>query len=160
MKRVITFGTFDILHTGHIRFLEKAKALGDILIVGVAGNDVYLQLKKTLPILDEKVRLEIVKSLSCVDNAFISSDETQSVMNDIIEFHNSDIIALGEDNKRSDNDFRGKIVKRLTRYPQISSSDIKEKIKKPIEEKLASYQKQIEAQKKLIEDLQNKLKNN
>ncbi len=68
-KRIVfTNGCFDLLHIGHIRYLEKAKTLGDILVVGVNSDSSVKKLKgDQRPILSEEVRTEILSGLGCVD---------------------------------------------------------------------------------------------
>ncbi len=68
-KRIVfTNGCFDILHLGHVRYLEKAKALGDILVVGVNSDSSVRKLKgPKRPILPERERTEILSGLGCVD---------------------------------------------------------------------------------------------
>jgi D-beta-D-heptose 7-phosphate kinase/D-beta-D-heptose 1-phosphate adenosyltransferase len=68
-KRIVfTNGCFDLLHLGHIRYLEKAKTLGDILVVGVNSDRSVRNLKgPERPILPEEERAEILSSLGCVD---------------------------------------------------------------------------------------------
>jgi len=68
-KRIVfTNGCFDLLHLGHIRYLEKAKSLGDILVVGVNSDRSVRNLKgPERPILLEEERVEILSSLGCVD---------------------------------------------------------------------------------------------
>lgn len=68
-KRIVfTNGCFDLLHLGHIRYLEKAKTLGDILVVGVNSDRSVRNLKGLdRPILPEEERAEILSSLGCVD---------------------------------------------------------------------------------------------
>ncbi len=67
MKRVFTYGAFDLLHPGHIRLLEKAKALGDCLIVGIVSDEAIAELKGDgRPIQPQADRMEIVKALECV----------------------------------------------------------------------------------------------
>lgn len=71
-KIVFTAGAWDMLHVGQCRYLEEAKANGDILIVGVSSNQAIRQVKgKNRPILDEKVRCEMISYLRCVDFATI-----------------------------------------------------------------------------------------
>jgi len=68
----LTSGCFDLIHIGHIRYLERCKSLCDKLIVGVDGNHLVARSKgKGRPIIDEKERLEMISSLSCVDSGFI-----------------------------------------------------------------------------------------
>ena len=72
-KRIgFTSGVFDILHAGHINFLDKAKAQCDILIVGLNSNRSVKRYKgPDRPIVDELDRIRIVEALSCVDHVFI-----------------------------------------------------------------------------------------
>ncbi len=74
-KIVTTNGVFDILHVGHVRFLEKAKQLGDVLIVGINSNESTKKFKgDSRPINDEKDRAEIIAALRCVDYVFIFNE--------------------------------------------------------------------------------------
>ena len=68
-KRIVfTNGCFDLLHIGHVRYLEEAKALGDVLIVGVNSDTSVRKLKgPQRPILPEEERTEILSGLGCVD---------------------------------------------------------------------------------------------
>src|SRR5215212_6961896 len=70
--RVMVSGCFDLLHSGHIAFLEEAATLGR-LHVAIGSDKTILKLKGKPPINSESERLYIVKSLRCVDEAFISS---------------------------------------------------------------------------------------
>ncbi len=72
-KTVFVTGTFDIIHVGHLKFLRKAKAYGDVLIVGVTRDELVRESKgKTRPIIPERQRAEIISALKCVDYVFIS----------------------------------------------------------------------------------------
>ena len=62
MIKVITYGTFDLFHYGHKRLLERARALGDYLIVGVS-SDKMCKLKGKIAYLDQMKRMEIISSL-------------------------------------------------------------------------------------------------
>lgn len=76
-KIVFTNGCFDLLHIGHVRYLEQAKALGDILIVGINSDASVKQLKgPTRPIQNESDRAEILASLKAVDHTVIFTEET------------------------------------------------------------------------------------
>lgn len=68
----MTSGCFDLIHTGHIRYLERCKGLCDRLIVGVDSNLLVSSTKgPKRPIIDEKERLEMINGLDCVDSGFI-----------------------------------------------------------------------------------------
>jgi D-beta-D-heptose 7-phosphate kinase/D-beta-D-heptose 1-phosphate adenosyltransferase len=76
-KIVFTNGCFDLLHVGHIRYLEKAKELGDILIVGV-NSDRSVQMIKgpKRPILPEEERAEVLSGLGCIDYITLFDEPT------------------------------------------------------------------------------------
>ena len=92
MTRVVATGTFDILHPGHVLYLQSSKALGDELVVIVA-RDVNVK-HKPKPILPEEQRLRMVASLKVVDLAVLGS-ETDTFLP--IEQLKPDIITLGYD---------------------------------------------------------------
>ena len=64
---VYTVGTFDLLHVGHLALLNHCKALGDILVVGVASDAVVNMYKPNVPIVPLEQRVEMLEALSCVD---------------------------------------------------------------------------------------------
>lgn len=67
-KIVFTAGSWDLIHAGQCRYLEKAKELGDVLVVGVSSNNAISRVKgPNKPILDEKIRAEMLTFLRCVD---------------------------------------------------------------------------------------------
>ena len=76
-KIVFTNGCFDLLHIGHVRYLEQAKSLGDILIVGI-NTDASVQVLKgpTRPIQNENDRVEILASLKAVDHTILFGEQT------------------------------------------------------------------------------------
>jgi rfaE bifunctional protein nucleotidyltransferase chain/domain len=76
-KTIFTNGCFDILHIGHVRYLEDAKKLGDILIVGVNSDESVRILKgKCRPIIPDIERAEILAALKCVDYVVIFNELT------------------------------------------------------------------------------------
>jgi len=78
---VFTNGCFDLLHPGHIRSLELARALGDMLIVGLNSDASVRQLKgKGRPVITERERAEILAALECVDAVVIFDDRTPREM--------------------------------------------------------------------------------
>ena len=77
--RIVVFsnGCFDLLHAGHIRYLEAAKKEGDILIVGINGDDSVRTLKGPgRPLMPEADRAEIISAMECVDHVLIFHDST------------------------------------------------------------------------------------
>lgn len=93
MTRVMASGVFDILHPGHLRYLQEARDLGDELVVVVA-TDATVRRRKHEPITPEQMRLELVSSLKMVDRAYLGSDGD---MFGVVERIRPDIIALGYD---------------------------------------------------------------
>lgn len=76
-KIVFTNGCFDILHVGHVRYLKQAKALGDILVVGLNTDASVKRLKgESRPVQTEEDRQEILASLECVDFVSLFGEET------------------------------------------------------------------------------------
>jgi D-beta-D-heptose 7-phosphate kinase/D-beta-D-heptose 1-phosphate adenosyltransferase len=77
-KRIVfTNGCFDLLHVGHIRYLEEAKSLGDILLVGVNSDRSVREIKGPYrPILPEEERAEILSGLGCLDYVTIFDEPT------------------------------------------------------------------------------------
>jgi len=88
-------GVFDILHLGHIRYLEEAKSFGDELIVVVA-HDETVKKRKHNPIMPQEMRRKIIESLKCVDKAV---NGREGNMLEIVREIKPDIIALGYDQR-------------------------------------------------------------
>lgn len=95
MKRVITFGTYDLLHIGHVRILQRAAELGDKLIVGVSCSELNRSKKGRAPVYTTQDRMAIVSALSCVDEVFV--EESLEAKGDYIKAHNADILVMGDD---------------------------------------------------------------
>ena len=70
-RTVITFGTFDVFHVGHLRVIERAAALGDRLVVGVSADALNLRKKGREPVFSQAERLAIVAALKPVDEVFV-----------------------------------------------------------------------------------------
>jgi len=99
-KVVYTYGAWDLLHSGHLNMLEKAKSHGDILIVGVVGDKVITKFKgKPKPIQQLKERLRIISSLRCVDIAIVQ--ETYNPTPNL-DAHRPDIVVKGEEGQKVD----------------------------------------------------------
>jgi rfaE bifunctional protein nucleotidyltransferase chain/domain len=74
---VFTNGVFDLLHPGHVRYLQSARAQGDVLVVGVnSDRSVRANKGPSRPVIPEHERAEVVSSLACVDAVAIFDDET------------------------------------------------------------------------------------
>ena len=94
-RTVITFGTFDVLHVGHIRVLKRAAALGDRLVVGVSADELNLAKKGRAPVFDQAERMEIVSSLRMVDDVFV--EESLEKKRDYIVEHGAQVLVMGDD---------------------------------------------------------------
>ena len=130
MKRVITFGTFDIVHVGHINILERAKSLGDYLIVGVSSDALNMQKKGRTPVYSESDRVKIISSLRCVDEIFI--EHSLELKGDYIKEHDADLLVMGDDWAGEFDNFKTLCdVQYLTRTPSISTTEIIEVVRNP-----------------------------
>ena len=94
MKRIMTYGTFDLLHYGHINILKRAKSLGDYLIVGLS-SDKFNELKGKKSVMSYEERKEILESIRYVDKVIKESNWEQKV-DDIIKY-NIDVFVIGDD---------------------------------------------------------------
>jgi D-glycero-beta-D-manno-heptose 1-phosphate adenylyltransferase len=77
-KRVVfANGCFDVLHVGHVRYLQEARALGDLLIVGLNSDDSVRRLKgEGRPVLNQEARARLLDAMECVDYIIIFEDDT------------------------------------------------------------------------------------
>jgi len=98
-KIVFTNGCFDILHAGHIKYLEKAKKLGDVLIVGLNSDKSVSKIKPGRPVNNEKNRATVLSALEMVDYITIFSEETPY---DLIKVVRPDVLVKGGDWKKKD----------------------------------------------------------
>ncbi|USD19901.1 adenylyltransferase/cytidyltransferase family protein [Microbulbifer variabilis] len=93
--RVITFGTFDVFHIGHVNILERAKELGAYLIVGVSSDALNISKKGRPPIYSQDDRMKIVESLHCVDEVFL--EESLELKAEYIKRFNAEMLVMGND---------------------------------------------------------------
>ncbi|RBQ34160.1 glycerol-3-phosphate cytidylyltransferase [Rahnella aquatilis] len=95
MRTVITFGTFDVLHIGHINILQRAKKHGDRLVVGVSSDALNFSKKSRNPVYSELERTSIIAALNCVDEVFV--EESLELKGEYIKKYNADILIMGDD---------------------------------------------------------------
>ena len=127
-KIIITFGTFDVFHVGHLRILQRAKALGGRLIVGISTDALNYSKKQRNPVYTQEERMEIVKALKYVDEVFY--EESLELKGDYISKYQADILAMGDDWKgRFDEFSRLCKVVYFERTPAISTTEVIEKIR-------------------------------
>jgi glycerol-3-phosphate cytidylyltransferase len=128
-RTVITFGTFDVLHVGHIRVLKRAAEYGDRLVVGISSDELNMAKKGRAPVFDQDERLEIVSSLRMVDEVFV--EESLEKKRDYIVEHGAQVLVMGDD-------WAGKFdwvsdaceVVYLPRTPSVSTTGLIEHIAK------------------------------
>lgn len=124
MTKVITYGTYDLLHYGHIRLLERAKALGDYLIVGVTA-DAFDRARGKINVQQSLMeRIEAVKATGLADEIVVEEYEGQKI--DDIKRYDVDIFTVGSDWK-GHFDYLGEFCKvvYLDRTEGVSSSEIR-----------------------------------
>lgn len=124
MKRVITYGTFDLLHYGHINILSRAKALGDYLIVGLSTDEFNSEKKNKKTYFTYEQRKTLLESLRYVDLVIPETDWSQKIED--VKLYKIDTFVIGDD-------WTGKFdflkdyceVIYLPRTPEISTTQIK-----------------------------------
>jgi len=152
MVTVMATGTFDILHMGHIYYLKNAKKLGDKLIVVVACDSTVRRLKHQ-PVNPEQTRLNLIKELKIVDEAYLGHRDD---MYKIVQEIKPDIIALGYDQIYDKKEIEENLKKRnikskVVRIPEYKNGSDLEGTRKIINKIIAAY----EFQKKM-ERIENK----
>ena len=125
MKKVITYGTFDLLHYGHINLLKRAKSLGDYLIVGLSTDEFNNTKKNKESYFDYENRKSLLDAVKYVD--LVIPEETWEQKVSDIQKYNVDIFVIGDDWKGKFDyleDFGIEVVY-LPRTKEISTTKIK-----------------------------------
>lgn len=126
MKTVITYGTFDLFHIGHVNLLKRARALGDRLIVAVSSDE-FNQGKGKTTLIPFEQRVEMLKACRFVDEV-IAEENWQQKRQDIID-NQVDILVMGDDWQGKFDDLKDICeVVYLERTKDISSTAIKNAI--------------------------------
>ena len=126
-RTVITFGTFDVFHVGHLKVIERAAALGDRLVVGVSADELNMRKKGRAPVFSQSERLAIVAALRDVDEVFL--EESLELKGEYIERYDADVLVMGDDWKGRFDEFADVVeVVYLPRTPAISTTALIEKI--------------------------------
>ncbi len=127
MRVGITFGTFDLLHVGHINILERAKKVCDYLVVGVSTDALNQSKKGSPPVYSQDERMRIVGSLRVVDFVFLEESLEQKA--DYIRQFHADVLIMGQDWAGRFDDLRELCeVLYLPRTPHISTTQVKAEI--------------------------------
>lgn len=128
MKRIITYGTFDLLHYGHINLLRRAKQLGDYLIVALSTDEFNLQSKNKVCYFNYEKRKALLEAIRYVD-LVISENNWEQKVEDVKMYH-VDTFVIGDDWEGKFDFLKGYCeVVYLPRTPEISTTQIKEEIK-------------------------------
>ena len=128
MKKVITYGTFDLLHVGHVNLLKRAKEMGDYLVVAISSDE-FNELKGKKFHFSFEDRKTILESIKYVDE--VIAEHTWEQKTEDVKNHDIDVFVIGDD-------WEGKFdflssrcdVVYLSRTPNISSTMIKSDLKK------------------------------
>jgi glycerol-3-phosphate cytidylyltransferase len=130
MIKVMTFGTFDIFHLGHLRILQRAKEQGDRLIVGISTDALNFSKKKRYPVYTQEERLEILSSIKYVDEVFL--EESLELKRHYLQKYQADILVMGDDWAGKFDEFKDICrVEYLPRTSSISTTAVIEKIRIP-----------------------------
>ncbi|HDS1736313.1 pantoate--beta-alanine ligase [Pseudomonas sp. BP8] len=129
MRTVITFGTFDVLHIGHVRILQRAREQGDRLVVGVSSDALNYSKKQRNPVYPETERRDIIASLACVDQVFL--EESLELKGEYIKEFGADVLVMGNDWEGRFDEFKSLCeVIYLPRTDGISTTQLIAEIKK------------------------------
>lgn len=128
LKLVFTNGVFDILHRGHVEYLNKAKNLGDILVIGVNSDESVRKIKgNKRPIVNQEDRTFLLSNIKCVDYVCVFDEETPlNLIKEIVP----DILVKGSDWNKEDIvgkdivEKNGGVVATIEYIPQRSTSNI------------------------------------
>lgn len=128
MTRVITFGTFDIFHIGHLVILERARALGDSLVVGISTDELNQSKKGRAPFYPYEERARIVSGLRVVDQVF--PEAALELKRQYLIQHAADILVMGDDWAGKFDEFSDVCrVVYLPRTPTVSTTATIERIR-------------------------------
>ena len=139
MIKILITGCFDLLHNGHIQFIQNASKYGDELYVGVCSDENYLQTKGELPVYNEQERLYMIKSIKYVTDAMINSGTGKADFENVIQAFKPDTLIVNDDGFPEEKEAICKkynmslLILPRTNYfdlPSRSTSSIKEYLKK------------------------------
>jgi rfaE bifunctional protein nucleotidyltransferase chain/domain len=134
-KRIVfTNGCFDLMHVGHTRYLQAAKALGDLLVVGVNSDDSVQSLKKSpdRPLVSDQQRAEVVGALGCVDYVVLFTEPDPHALISAVQ---PDVLVKGGDWPverivgRDVVEGRGGVVKTIPLVPGVSTTALIHRIR-------------------------------
>ena len=127
MKRVITYGTFDLIHYGHINLLERARRLGDYLIVGLSTNE-FNAIKNKKCYFSYEERKRLLESIRYVD--LVIPEEAWEQKASDIKLYQIDTFVIGDDWEGKFDELKSLCeVVYLNRTPEVSTTKIKSELK-------------------------------
>jgi len=124
-RTVITFGTYDLFHYGHLRILERSAARGDRLVVGISSDQLNWNKKQQVPAIGQEQRMAIVKALGFVDEVFF--EESLELKKHYCEKYRADVLVMGDDHLNEYNEMLEGVCEceYLARTAGVSSTMIK-----------------------------------
>lgn len=129
MKRVITYGTFDLLHYGHINLLKRARALGDYLIVALSTDEFNWNSKQKQCYFNYEKRKQLLEAIRYVD--LVIPEESWEQKTRDVELYQVDTFVMGDDWAGKFDFLKSQCeVVYLPRTPEISTTQIKEELGK------------------------------
>jgi glycerol-3-phosphate cytidylyltransferase len=127
MKTIITFGTYDVFHVGHVNLLQRAASLGDRLFVGVSTDALNFSKKQRYPVYNQNDRMKIINGLRYVNLCF--EEESLDLKRHYIELYKADVLVMGDDWKGKFDEYSDICeVVYLDRTPSVSTTQLIEVI--------------------------------
>ncbi|MBV6820068.1 adenylyltransferase/cytidyltransferase family protein [Rahnella sp. PD12R] len=127
-KTVITFGTFDVFHIGHLNILQRASALGDRLVVGISSDALNIEKKQRAPVYSQQERMAIVSQIKGVSEVFL--EESLEAKAGYLRQYQAQILVMGDDWKGRFDHFSDLCeVVYFARTPSVSTTSIIEVVK-------------------------------
>ncbi len=117
MKKVLVFGTFDVIHPGHISFLKQAREVGDFVIASVARDDFVFQKKGRKPLHGEEERLKNIVESGMVEDADLS-DRVPGTY-DIVRRRKPDAVCFGHDQNELEKNFKNWLAAEHLQIPTV-----------------------------------------
>ncbi|MDD2655961.1 MAG: adenylyltransferase/cytidyltransferase family protein [Patescibacteria group bacterium] len=135
MKKVMVFGTFDIVHLGHLNLFKQAKKLGSYLVVVVGRDITSKKIKKITLVHNEKERLEFLKNIRIIDQAVLGNKIDYYK---VIKTEKPDVIALGYDQQN----FIDKLEEKIKEF-RLNTKVVRLKSYKPEQHKSGEIRKKL-----------------
>jgi len=150
-KTVLTYGTFDLFHIGHLNILRRLKEKGDRLIVGVS-TDEFNAIKGKKPVVPFDQRIEIVRAIRYVDEAIPEENWEQKRLD--IQKYNANVFGIGEDWKGKFDDLDDQVeVVYLPRTSGISTTEMKRVLSEFDERHVESLKSTLDTLSQIVKEL-------